>query len=70
MPSQPLNRQDYLFEWESQEMISVLVPKYATAASVKKDGGGYWLNVSWRCGITAPLTIQETIQALEERTNA
>jgi len=47
-------------------MISTLVPKYAKAASVKKDGDGYWLNVSWNCGITAPLTIQETYQALGE----
>lgn len=51
-------------------MVPILVPKYATAASVMKDGGGYWLNVSWKCGILAPLTIQETIQALEERNNA
>ena len=66
MPSQPHNRQNYLFEWEAQKMIPILVPKFAKAASVKKDAGGYWLNVSWNCGILAPLTIQETYQALGE----
>lgn len=60
------NRQHFLFEREAYLMIKQLVPKYAKTASVKKDAGGYWLNVSWNCGVIAPLTVQETNQALGE----
>lgn len=65
MPSIPLNRQNFLNEREASLFIKKLVPRYAKSASVKKDAGGYWLNVSWKCGETAPLTTQETNQALE-----
>ena len=29
---------------------------------IMESGEGYWLNVSWKCGITAPLTYQELRQ--------
>lgn len=59
-----LNRQSFLSQTEADLFIPYLVPKYAKAASVKYDAGGYWLNVHWKCGIIAPLTVQETEQAL------
>lgn len=62
----PMNRQNFLFERDAFLFISHLVPRFAHAASVHKDAGGYWLNVSWNCGVIAPLTIQETHQALGE----
>lgn len=58
------NRQTFLTQRDADLFIPVLVPKFATAASVKKDAGGYWLNVHWNCDIIAPLTVQETEQAL------
>ena len=61
-----LNRKDFLFNLEAKDFIPILVPTYATTVSIKKDAGGYWLNVTWNCGVTAPLTIQETEQALGE----
>ncbi len=60
------NRQSYLFERNAAMMIDILVPKYAKAVSIKRDAEGYWLNVSWNCEVIAPLTIQETHQALGE----
>jgi len=61
-----MNRQTFLTRRDADLFIRVLVPRFATAASVKKDAGSYWLNVHWNCGIIAALTIQETDQALGE----
>jgi hypothetical protein len=58
-----LNRQNLLFQREAETLVSLLVPKYAQAATIKKDGGGYWINVQWNCGVTAPLTTNEALQA-------
>ena len=58
------NRQVFLTERDADLFIKVLVPRYAKTASIKKDAGGYWLNVYWNCDIIAPLTVQETDQAL------
>jgi hypothetical protein len=62
-----LNRENFLFQSDVERIRPLLVPTYAITASVKKDAGGYWLNVQWKCGVTAPLTIQELDQALGER---
>lgn len=35
---------------------------YEIPHQMKKSDEGYWLNVSWPCGITAPLTYQELDQ--------
>lgn len=59
------NRQSFLFRRDADLFIGVLVPKFATAASIKRDAAGYWLNVHWKCGMIAALTVQETIQATE-----
>lgn len=61
-----MNRQDFLFERDACLIIPYLIPKYATTVSVHKDAGGYWLNVQWKSGALAPLTIQETLQAIGE----
>jgi len=62
-----LNKQHFLTQREADLFIPNLVPKYAKAASVKKDAGGYWINVHWNCEVIAPLTVQETVQALGEK---
>lgn len=59
-----INRENFLFERDAALIINVLVPKYAKTVSIRKDADGYWLNVHWNCGIVAPLTINETEQAL------
>ena len=61
-----INRENFLFHRDAALMITVLVPQFATATSIKKDAGDYWLNVHWNCGIVAPLTTNETEQALGE----
>lgn len=61
-----LNRQNFLTQREANLFKGKLIPQYAKAATVKKDGSGYWLNVTWNCGVIAPLTIQEAIQAENE----
>lgn len=60
-----LNRQDFLFKFEAERLATKLLQqKHATRVAIEKDDGGYWLNVWWRCGIIAPLTMQETDQAM------
>ncbi|ANJ20758.1 hypothetical protein HYO99_gp24 [Roseobacter phage RD-1410W1-01] len=62
-----LNRQNFLFKHEAEKIgTKLLQGKYATRIGVEKDLDGYWLNVWWRCGIIAPLTLQETEQLLGE----
>ena len=62
-----LNRQYVLTKPDADKLATRLILKgYATLVSIKKNDNGYWLNVSWKCGITAPLTIQETDQLFGE----
>lgn len=35
---------------------------YQLPFRIIESGEGYWINVSWECGITAPLTFQELEQ--------
>lgn len=60
------NRQNFLFRRDAQGFTKYLVPAHASRAEVKRDQEGYWLNVWWHCGIIAPLTTNETAQALGE----
>lgn len=63
-----LNTQYYLFQSEADNMSNTLILKgFATMVERKYSHKyGYWLNVKWKCGETAPLTIQEVEQALEQ----
>ena len=61
-----LNRQNFLFLKDAQRIRNILIPAFAGRAEIHKDEQGYWINVWWHCGIIAPLTIQETLQALGE----
>lgn len=62
-----LNKQYFIDKWDAERTITrLLLNNHATKVSLKKDDEGYWLNVSWKCGITAPLTIQETDQLFGE----
>lgn len=62
----PLNRQDFLFKHEAERIAELLLRQYATRVGVEKDSHGYWLNVWWKAGVIAPLTVNETRQALGE----
>ena len=59
------NREAFIWWREARSMRDRLVPEYATKVEIKKDETGYWLNVWWKCGIIAPLTTNEAIQAEE-----
>ncbi len=62
-----LNRQYLLTHWDAERVATRLILNgHATAVAIKKNKHGYWLNVSWKCDITAPLTIQETDQLFGE----
>lgn len=61
------NREEFLWWGEANRMRDRLVPEFATKAEIKKDDEGYWLNVWWKCGIIAPLTVQESLQAQGEK---
>lgn len=61
-----LNRESLLFQQDAEFIIKYLVPKHASRAEIHKDAHGYWINVWWNCGIIAPLTTNETHQALGE----
>ena len=60
-----INRMNWLWMTDAKSFIPKLIPRYAKAATVKKDGSGYWLNVHWNCGIIAALTSNEALQAEE-----
>ncbi len=60
------NRESFMWWQEASRMRNVLVPEYATKAEIMKDESGYWLNVWWKCGVIAPLTVQESLQAQGE----
>mgnify|MGYP003652022341 CR=1 FL=1 len=58
------NRQNFLFKHEAERVSERLLAfAFATKANVERDDSGYWLNVWWKCGTTAPLTINELTQA-------
>ena len=58
------NRQNFLFKHEAERVAKRLLAfAYATKTSVRKDDRGYWLNVWWKSGAIAPLTINELSQA-------
>lgn len=61
-----LNTATWFFKCDSTEASNLLnqhnIPHYLMNSSE-----GYWLNVKWKCGITAPLTLQE-LQQLKEMT--
>ena len=59
-----LNRESFVIKKDAERLKRILLEKYATAVSIEQDAEGYWLNVSWNCGVTAPLTVNETNQAL------
>ena len=59
-------RQYFVIHMDAENLKSILVPKYAKSADIKSDKNGYWLNVSWNCGVIAALTTHETDQALGE----
>lgn len=59
-------RQYFILYKDAQQLVSILVPQYATSADIKSNENGYWLNVSWNCGVLAALTTHETDQALGE----
>ena len=59
------NRENFLWWGQADSYRKLLVPYYATKTEIKQDDQGYWLNVWWKSGVIAPLTIQESIQALE-----
>lgn len=61
-----LNRQNFLFLKDAEQIVNILIPVFADRAEIHKDEQGYWINVWWHCDIIAPLTIQETLQALGE----
>lgn len=61
----PGNRETFLWWSEANAARHLIVPEYASKAEIHKDGEGYWLNVWWSCGVIAPLTVQEHIQASE-----
>ena len=58
------NRKSFIWWGEARIMRDVIVPEYATKAEIKKDDEGFWLNVWWKSGIIAPLTVQEESQAM------
>tara|TARA_Y100000593_G_C4229772_1_gene296365 strand:+ start:79 stop:297 length:219 start_codon:yes stop_codon:yes gene_type:complete len=63
-----LNRQNFLFKRDAERVADRLLSfAFATRVGVEKDDDGYWLNVWWKCGIIAPLTINETNQAYGEK---
>lgn len=57
------NRQSFHFWSEASRVRDLLVPQFASKAVIHKDSEGYWLNVWWSCGVIAPLTVQEHLQA-------
>jgi hypothetical protein len=59
------NKESFIWWSEARRARDLLVPTYATKAEIKKDDEGYWLNVWWKCGIIAPLTYNEHLQAQE-----
>ena len=60
------NRESFIWWGEARRMRDLLIPEHATKAEIKRDDKGYWLNVWWKCGIIAPLTVQESLQAQGE----
>lgn len=61
------NRAVFYFYRDAMSFLPLLVPLHATRAEVNKDIDGYWINVWWRNGAVAPLTVQEEQQALGEQ---
>lgn len=61
-----LNRMNFLFKHEAEGFSDKLIPKHAKRVGVLRDENGYYINVHWNCGITAPMTVQEYDQALGE----
>ncbi|AHX01028.1 hypothetical protein HL13_gp68 [Dinoroseobacter phage DFL12phi1] len=57
------NRETFLWWSEANQARHLVVPAFASKAEIMKDDEGYWLNVWWSCGVIAPLTVQEHIQA-------
>lgn len=63
-----MNNKELFFKWgEVKRVRDVLVPEHATKAEIERDEESYWLNVWWKCGIIAPLTIQEHHQVQGEK---
>lgn len=62
-----INRESFFWWGEARLARDLLVPEHATKAEIKEDEEGYWLNVWWKCGIIAPLTVQEHRQAQGEK---
>lgn len=62
----PINCQFFLFRKDAEGFKRYLIPAHASRCEVKQNESGYWLNVWWHCGVIAPLTTQETAQALGE----
>ena len=67
----PTNTQQdryYLYLWgEAHMMRDLLVPEHATKADIHKDDCRYWLNVWWRHGVIAPLTVNGLLQTQGEK---
>jgi len=60
-----LNLATFLFKRDAELNIQLLIPRHASKAKIHLGEDGYWINVWWNSGITAPLTIQELNQAEE-----
>lgn len=59
-----LNTVRFLFKQETVQATKYL-NQHNIFFRILKSGEGYWLNVEWKCGITAPLTYQELSQLPE-----
>ena len=61
------NREHFLWWAEAKAAIDLIVPEHATKAKIELDSDeGYWVNVWWNCGVIAPLTTNELLQAKEQ----
>ena len=62
-----LNTVRWLFESDTVEATKYLV-YHRIPFQMIKSGEGYWLNISWKNGIIAPLSFQELSQLSDLQT--
>lgn len=63
-----INTVRFLFKQETVQATKYL-NYYKIPFQIMRSGEGYWLNVTFPCGITAPLSYQELYQLPEYKLN-